>query len=140
MAWITPKINWNNFDYFNYEDLNRIENNTKEIADLIARYTTRPTQTYVTNRTIKTIEFASSFNRIEGNIQQLGNYYKPYEWITPKTNWKENDVFSYEDANRLERNLLSLYQYFSKYYSILADEQTAKEVNLNALHKDDLEE
>lgn len=140
MAWITPKTDWNNFDYFNFEDLNRIENNTKEVASIISKLYYLPTQTYVLNRTMKTIEFASGFNRIEGNINQLSTFNRPSNWLPMKLNWRENDSFTYEDANRLERNLLTLYQYYTKNYSILASEQSEKEVKNNALHKDALEE
>lgn len=32
MEWISPKTNWNSEDYYNFEDLNRVENNTQIVA------------------------------------------------------------------------------------------------------------
>lgn len=111
MAWQTPKTNWTPDDYFNAADLNRIENNSQEVANIIGSYSAKPTIIGpVTNRDNTSIEFADSMNRIESNILALKNAsYQPNDWQTPKTNWIALDPFGYKDANRLEKNLLLLY-------------------------------
>lgn len=113
MAWQEPIINWEYDDYFNIEDLNRVENNILEIY-LLAKILRGEfnLEEINTSHDIKTIPFADVLNRVEGNINILGNkLYKPQGWIQPKLDWRYNQPFSYEDANRLEYNLLVLYNY-----------------------------
>lgn len=62
------------------------------------------------NRDTKSIEFADSLNRVESNMKYLkGLFVTPPYWEEPKTDWKADDTFSYIDANRLEKNIGSLY-------------------------------
>ncbi len=113
MEWKTPKINWNRNDFYNFEDLNRVENNTNVIAELLVYYDAiLALETVDTERTVQTIEMAPSLSRIERNIQLLGKRYQPYKWVSPKQDWVSNTPFSFEDANRLERNLYLLYHHY----------------------------
>ena len=112
MAWQTPKTDWDTSDYYNYSDLNRVENNTSEIADLIATYATRPGIVSTnTSRTKTSIEYYDSLNRIENNISLLKDAItEPENWETLKTDWVSVvEIFDYSDANRLENNLSELY-------------------------------
>lgn len=107
---ITPKIDWKATDYYNFEDLNRVENNTEVVATLVHLYFKQTNIAINKIRDMRAIEFSDSLNRIEGNIDVLkNNFYTPLQWENPKTNWKAEDSFSYEDANRLEKNLLALF-------------------------------
>lgn len=112
MAWITPKLDWNSNDYYNYGDLNRVENNINEVKNLILTYVFNlDIGDIITTRTVSSIEYYTGLNRIESNILALRNAtYQPIGWITPKTNWQSViDGFGYTDANRLENNVLALY-------------------------------
>lgn len=111
MPWQTPKTDWDSNDYFNFDDMNRVEGNTEALADLIDTYAARPDiGTVVDNRDNTSFDFYDSLNRIEGNIEIIKNAaYEPVEWIAPKTNWISLDPFGYVDANRLEGNLQALY-------------------------------
>lgn len=111
MAWITPKTNWTTSNYYNYSDVNRVENNTDAVADLVETYSARPILDIVKKDwTNADIVFYDAINRIESNILALKNAtYQPLDWIVPITNWVSADVFDYVDANRLEANLLALY-------------------------------
>ncbi|WP_019534204.1 hypothetical protein [Paenibacillus ginsengihumi] len=115
-TWINPKTDWDDEDYYNFGDLNRVENNSGVIAEILAEYAGRPiTITTVTNRDMRQIEFFDSLNRIEGNIKYLAdNFYAPVGWETPKLNWRSGQVFDYRDAIRLERNLALLYDLLLK--------------------------
>ena len=110
--WVEPKTDWGPDDFYNFNDLNRVEANTEYIAELIAHFGTPPTLVTVTDRDMKRIEFADSLNRIEGNIDALRQRYTPPGWEPNKLNWAPNDPFDYNDANRLERNLALLYAYY----------------------------
>lgn len=112
VEWIPPKTDWNSEDYYNFEDLDRVENNTQVVAELIKLFDTIPDLEINTNRDIKSIEFAESLNRIENNIKILGERRILPGWISPKIDWEYNQRFSYVDANRLERNLELLYKHY----------------------------
>lgn len=107
------KTNWTRLDYYNFEDLNRVENNTIAVKDLVEILRGEfPIDSIDIDRDMKSIPFADVLNRVEGNIKYLGDkLYKPKGWIELKLDWKYNQSFSYEDANRLEKNLLLLYNY-----------------------------
>jgi hypothetical protein len=109
VAWLNPKLDWTKDDYYNADDLNRVENNCSEVATLLSFLGIAVAITTITNRDYRSIEFADSLNRIENNINLLGDFYKPSEWKENKTNWVYNDSFLFKDANRLENNLFLLY-------------------------------
>lgn len=113
MAWIPPRIDWSSQDYYNFEDLNRVENNTIAVKDLVEILRGEFSLDDVNvDRDMTSIPFAETLNKIEGNINTLGNkLYKPKGWMDNVLDWKYDKSFSYEDANRLEYNLLLLYSY-----------------------------
>lgn len=110
--WIEPKTNWAPNDYYNFEDLNRVENNTREVAVLIRYFGEVPQLDVVTDRDMKRIEFANSLNRVEGNMNKLQLRFKQSGWVPNKLDWKSNDPFDYKDAARLENNLALLHFYY----------------------------
>lgn len=111
MAWITPVTNFTSSSYYNYSDLNRVENNTIELQTLIGSYSTTPTLGSTnTSRTNATIEFYDSLNRLENNIDLIRQAtFTPIGWLSPKLDWTSCGYsFDYVVANRLESNLLAL--------------------------------
>ena len=112
MTWQEPKTDWSSEDYYNFEDLNRVESNTKIVAGLVKLFDRIPDLETNTNRDMSSIEFAESLNRIENNIKILGERRILPGWISPKMDWEYNQRFSYVDANRLEKNLKLLYEYY----------------------------
>lgn len=100
-------------DYYNYYDLNRVEINTlaaKDLTEVLRGDISLEDIDF--DRDMKSIPFADVLNKVEKNINTLGNkLYKPKGWTQPKLDWTYNQPFSYVDANRLERNLLLLYNY-----------------------------
>lgn len=110
MMWLTSKLDWTEDDYYNAEDLNRVENNTLEVAKLIQQLigVKVKLESTITNRDYRSIEFADSLNRVERNLEKLSvlnlGKLKPL-----KTTWQTGDIFSYKDAIRLENNLTILY-------------------------------
>lgn len=108
---IPGKINWTSEDYYNAEDLNRVEANTQFVAEYIKgmQYNI-PEIAIRTDRDMLAIDFIDSINRVEDNLDIVRK-----KFITPmgyenKKVWKLGKTFSYLDANRLERNLLRLYE------------------------------
>lgn len=116
MPWQTPKVNWTESDFYNFNDLDRVESNTAYLAGALSDYSGRPIViTVVTNRDVKRFEFFDSLNRIEGNIQTLANnFFEPTGWERPKTNWKSGAPFDWRDARRLEKDLQLIYDLLNK--------------------------
>lgn len=112
--WQTPKLDWTEDDYYNTEDLNRVENNTVEVSDLIKQTigTDVNLESSITNRDYSAIDFADSLNRIERNLQKL-SVLNLSGLKALKTTWKVGDPFSYKDAIRLENNTAILYKVLS---------------------------
>ncbi|MGO4184619.1 hypothetical protein AB4Z17_25915, partial [Paenibacillus sp. TAF43_2] len=109
MAWIAPKLDWLPSDSINAVDWNRIENNTAEVAAYLnsIQYAV-PALTTVTNRTQTHVDFLSSINRIESNLDAIrAAFITPREYQGRKV-WVIDQRFNHEDAIRLEKNLLLL--------------------------------
>lgn len=110
MAWIPP-VEFNSDEYYNFSDLNRVDNNTQYIYDLLLSLGYKPSISGIsTSRDNLSLTFYDDFNRIEGNIKSLAdNSYVPLEWIEPVLTWVSvSSNFDFNDANRLESNLLAL--------------------------------
>ena len=111
-GWQTPKLDWSRDDFYNFEDLNRVENNTIYVAEMISAFDTPPVIDSDVSRTMTRIEFAESLNRLEGNIDRLSRRYRPVGWIENQLDWESNTSFDFKDAARLESNLALLYFYY----------------------------
>lgn len=110
--WIAPKLDWTRNDYYNFEDLNRVENNAEVVAGLVGYFIALPPLEFVTDREMMRIEFADSLNRIESNQDILRQRFTPIGWLPNKTDWEAKAPFSFSDAVRLEHNLFLLYKHY----------------------------
>lgn len=109
---ITPKTNWTIEDYYNADDLNRVEANTQYIAEYLNSLDYYITlETVKTDRDMMSLDFISSINRVERNIETIkNNFLTPPGYQNSKI-WSLGKGFDYSDANRLESNLYLLYLY-----------------------------
>jgi hypothetical protein len=107
---IPLKLNWTSEDYYNADDFNRVEADTQYIAEyLISIGYIMPELNIKTDRDITSIDFLSSVNRIEGNIESIKNaFITPVGWQNKKL-WTISPKFDFKDANRLENNLSALH-------------------------------
>lgn len=106
MAWITPKVDWTISDNINFGDFNRIENNILELYTYLQsiQYNVPLPTTTNTSRTVLSIDFLSSINRIEANLDNIRiAFLSPSDYIPRKT-WTVGKGFDFTDANRLEGN------------------------------------
>ncbi|MFD1954305.1 hypothetical protein ACFSL6_08975 [Paenibacillus thailandensis] len=110
--WIEPRTNWTASDRYNFGDLDRVENNTRYLADVLTSYGYTVEIVTKTGRTVKTIEFADELNRIESNERAIVDaFYEPIGWEQPVTDWSAAvRGFGFRDAIRLEKNLLLIYE------------------------------
>lgn len=112
MPWMEPKTDWTPNDTYNFDDLNRVENNTADVAAFLESIQYKvPPLTVVTNRDKKSIDFISSINRVESNIEALKDAFIIPPGYQGKKTWAVGMGFDYRDANRLERNLQLLYEW-----------------------------
>lgn len=110
MPWNTTKTNWVSTDYYNFSDLNRVENNIDYVRTvLIALGYTIPSITTNTGRTNLSYDTIDSINRVESNLNTIkNNFVTPSTWTEGQT-WSLITPFSYTDANRWESNVQALY-------------------------------
>ena len=111
-SWQTPKTDWISTDYYNYDDLDRVEENTEYLDDEFTTlgYTvSTTTYTYPRSRTSFN-HYYDDMNRIENNILAIKDgTWEPLTWTTPVTSWASvSQAFGFGDANRLEQNLYYL--------------------------------
>lgn len=109
---ITPKINWNSNDYYNFADINRVESNIEFVSDYLASIGyVIPLEGIISNRDMASIDFISSINRLERNLDNIrANMITPPSYEDMKV-WSIEIGFNYDDANRYEKNLLLLYKW-----------------------------
>jgi len=109
---VDPKTDWNEEDYYNFGDLNRVETNTQLIAQYLHSLGyVIPLEAIITNRTNESIDYLSSINRVERNLDSIRtNMITPPGYETMKV-WNKEMGFDYTDANRLENNLVLLYEW-----------------------------
>lgn len=114
MAWVPPKTDWASEDFFNFDDMNRVESNTGYLKELIEFLQGAFTiEEIKINRDMLSFDFDNNLNRIERNIDRLRQeFYAPIGWEVPRTDWEGGiSKFSFNDANRLEKNLKVLYDF-----------------------------
>lgn len=109
---IPLKTDWTAQDFYNADDLNRVEADTQYIAEYLesAGYPVTLEAVRV-DRDVTSIEFADSLSRVERNIDALRQaFLAPPGYQAPKV-WAAGKPFGYRDANRLEQNLQLLHDW-----------------------------
>lgn len=101
--WIQPKINWsgNPGEYFNIEDWNRVENNTRYLADFYGLSLFTRTWTY------SMIPDITRINHIKNNINQLCHIAKI---SSLRVNDSLQQIFDYQSMNEIESKLIEIYK------------------------------
>jgi hypothetical protein len=104
---------WTPSDYINFHDWNRIESNMSNLATYLngIQYSV-PTPSIVNDRSAASIDFLSSINRIEDNLEAIHVAFgiTPPDY-NPRKFWAVGVPFSFDDANRLENNTQILRTY-----------------------------
>jgi hypothetical protein len=107
---IDVKTNWVSTDSINFGDFNRLEDNIIILRNfIIAISYTIPAITSETGRTKTFLEYLSSINRIEGNLQTIRNNSFTPSGYGGAVTWSLGLGFDFAQANRLENNVLSLF-------------------------------
>jgi len=114
---IPSRTNWTANDYYNAEDLNRVEANTQFIVEYLESIDYDvPLEEINTGRDMLSIDFVSSINRIERNLDSIrSNMITPPSYEDMRT-WTNKMGFSYLDANKYEKNLELLYLWATRIF------------------------
>jgi hypothetical protein len=107
--WIEPKINWVVDDYINAEDLNRIENNTGKVQEILQSYGSYIEVMLKEDWSRTTIPYTQLTESILSNIKFLSSiHYPPPQLPTLKNDLNNANAQNMSD---IERYLKILYDY-----------------------------
>lgn len=105
--------------YLNYDDLNRIEDNIKECYSLVFGEENLSNVSIRNDRDNTTYDTCNDFNRIEKNIKKMMDSIENPYYEKIKTTWKDYDIISYKDLNRIENAIKYIYEFYSKSKAIV---------------------
>lgn len=108
-GYIPSKFDWTKYDYYNAEDLVRVESNTQFIADELTKLSYIPNIDVIkTDWDEEKLPYRNEIKRVERNIDALKEcFYTPIGWQNIK-DWDVEKKFNYLDAIRFEQNLHAL--------------------------------
>ena len=111
MAWITPKTDWVNGDYFNLDpDYDRIKGNCEYLRQLIEDiYNTNPTSTVLDTVSVDGYPTATFFNNIVATIDAMMRYYTMNGGQSTRRYQANGVGWSAHELNVIENNQLLLY-------------------------------
>lgn len=112
--WQEPRLDWTTESYLNLEDMNRIEGNFDWLRwEMNSYFSKLPFNSKIPDykRQLAQIDFYTTFNRVENNINSLKDrYFQHSQWINlPESYTDEYNIISYQNIYRLEKDLKLLY-------------------------------
>ncbi|WP_424766292.1 hypothetical protein [Paenibacillus sp. sgz302251] len=107
-----PRIDWTAQNFINADDFNAIEWNGETVKQFLESIQYEmPALTTVTNRTQASVDFLTSINRIENNLDAIRSAFLTPPSYQPKKVWTLGKGFNNNDAIRLEQNIKLLMDY-----------------------------
>ena len=115
MAWVTPKTNWVNGDYFNLDpDYNRIKGNIEYLVELSRILYLDYDTPNLENHAVSEFPKVSFFNNVvDATNAILSRCYTPIGAKTMRSYSSNGIVWNADDLNTIERNHLLLYNAFT---------------------------
>lgn len=116
MAWTEPKTDWSANDYFNVSpDYLRIKGNIEYLRDIGNEMYLHFGINVMQDVSITGLPNATFLNNVEKNVELLAQKtYSPKGFRKGKTYVGDRAGWNYEDMNRIEKNLLLIYQVFKE--------------------------
>lgn len=109
--WQTPKTDWQENDFFNVEDYNRIKGNLNEIrAQAVILWPEFSLEDMGADKTYEDYSFyADEINRFETNVGRIcaGTY--PFEVGNQKTFYDNQPFIDWQELNRIEEACRLIY-------------------------------
>lgn len=111
MAWTTPKTDWTDSTFINYQDINRILGNLRYLRELASHlYISRIPDIGVADKSGYGVDlYADEVNAIENNLTALNNGTLIYDIGTQQTFQDNGAWIDSTELNRIESAMLRLY-------------------------------
>lgn len=111
MAWTTPKTDWTDSTFINYQDINRILGNLRHLRELASHlYISRIPDVGVADKSGYGVDlYADEVNAIENNLTALNNGTLIYDIGTQQTYQDNGAWIDSTELNRIESAMLRLY-------------------------------
>lgn len=111
MAWTTPKTDWTDSTFINYQDINRILGNLRYLRELASHlYTSKIPGVGVADKSGYGVDlYADEVNAIENNLTALNNGTLIYDIGTQQTFQDNGAWIDSTELNRIESAMLRLY-------------------------------
>lgn len=112
MAWLEPKTDWKQSDFFNVEDYNRIKGNLNEIrAQALVLWPDFSFEQMGDDKTYQDYGFyADEINRFEDNIEHICRGTFPFAVGEKKTFYENTSFIDYKELNRIEEACRMMYE------------------------------
>ena len=109
--WQTPKTDWQESDFFNVEDYNRIKGNLNEIrAQAVILWPEFSLEDMGADKTYKDYSFyADEINRFEANVGRICAGTDPVEVGNQKTFYDNQPFIDWQELNRIEEACRLIY-------------------------------
>ncbi|MBO5922803.1 MAG: hypothetical protein J6Q48_10520 [Bacteroidaceae bacterium] len=111
MAWIEPKTNWTEEDYFNAVDYNRMIGNLAHLKAYLDELFTNSTNVSLgAEKTVKSLIYAREINAIEDALENINRASYSLNIGTKKQFSPNQSTPVYTELNRIESAMLLLYK------------------------------
>lgn len=111
MAWQQPKTDWQEGEFFNIEDYNRIKNNLHEIRMIAAKlWPEFSLEDMGADKTYQDYGFyADEINRFESNVERIRANTFPFETGEQQTFYENQPFIDWKELNRIEEACRLMY-------------------------------
>lgn len=110
MAWIKPKTDWKETDYFNIEDYNRIKNNINHVREMaLELYSYIPFEDMGEDKTYTDYYFADEVNLFENNLESINMHTFPRNLGDTMAFYDNQPFIDYVELNRIEKAINTIY-------------------------------
>lgn len=108
--WLPPKMDWTADDFVNYTDYNRIMNNLYTLKSISTKlFPNYSILDMGDEQTYSSIPYASSYNKIEQNLETINTNTFNLDIGDTKTYYVNEHTIDYVELNRIESSLQRLY-------------------------------
>lgn len=111
MEWQQPKTDWQENNYFNPEDYNRIKNNLIIIRQLaVEAWSYFEIEEMGEDKTYSDYYYADEINRFEDNIEKIREHTLPFQTGDRQVFYENQPFIDWKELNRIEKACLLIYQ------------------------------
>ena len=115
MAWITPKTDWTEDDFFRPEDWDRIRFNLEYLRDIAVIYFMPFSIAATADKTVKSWLYSGDLNAIESNLSEISERTARFDIGDAKTFQDNGPSIDYAELNRIESACITIRTGLQKY-------------------------